>query len=238
MKLAILQPNYIPWRGYFDLIGLVDVFVLYDDVQYTKDDWRNRNQILGPSGPFWLTIPVKTKGLMGQKINEVKVLQNNWQKKHWRSIEVNYQKAPFFKNYGSELFELYQNEFEFLIDVNKKFIFKICEWLGIRTKIICSSEIVYAGESASEKVLSICEVMGATEYLSGPSAKNYLNEKLFEQNSVKVNYMDYSKYKPYPQLFSGFESHPLSIIDLLFNCGSESIKYLLIPKSKSLSTAR
>ncbi|MCB0356750.1 MAG: WbqC family protein, partial [Bdellovibrionales bacterium] len=175
MQVAILQPNYIPWRGYFDIIAKVDKFVFYDDAQYTKDDWRNRNRLLGPQGPFWLTIPIKTKGLLGQKINEAMIADHSWQKKHWRSIEVNYAKAPYYFEYCEDIQKLYAQKYSSLVEVNCRFIQKISSLLGLKTEFIYSSQISYRGTRASEKVLSICQLLQGNVYVSGPAAKNYLN---------------------------------------------------------------
>lgn len=226
MKLAILQPNYIPWRGYFDLIAHADILVLYDDVQYTKDDWRNRNRLLGPQGPFWLTIPVQKKGLFGQKINEAKIQGPQWQKKHWRSIEVNYHKAKYFSLYAEDLKVLYEQEYTYLVEVQRTFIEKIMVWLNLRTRLLNSSDFKYEGETASARVLSICKLLNATEYLSGPAAKDYLDEKLFDDQDIQIKYFDYSGYKNYPRVFPGYEAENLSILDLLLNCGPQAMAYM------------
>ena len=141
-KVAILQSNYIPWKGYFDIINKVDEFILYDDMQYTRRDWRNRNKIVTPNGLLWLSIPVESKGKFFQKINETKVANHDWIDKHWRSIKANYTKAPYFKVYEEMFHDLYEScrEYEYLSEINYAFIHLICKILGIHTKISWSSD--------------------------------------------------------------------------------------------------
>jgi len=224
-KIAILQSNYIPWKGYFDLINMVDEFVLYDNMQYTKRDWRNRNKIKTLQGLKWLTIPVEVKGKYYQKINETKVSENNWNKKHWNTIFQNYSKAKYFNEYKDFFEELYLNcNSEYLSEINYKFINEICKLLDIKTKIRWSSEFNLK-EGKSEKLLGICIDSNADIYISGPSARNYLNEELFLSNDISVEWMDYSSYKEYNQLFPPFE-HGVSIVDLIFNEGNNTKKYM------------
>jgi len=224
-KIAIVQSNYIPWKGYFDLINLVDEFILYDDMQYTRRDWRNRNKIYTKDGIKWLTIPVNVKGKYLQSIRSIEIADKNWAAKHWSSITHNYSKASFYKNY-SELFEeLYLDCNEnFLSLINHRFILFINQLLGIKTKIRWSYEFDLV-EGQSERLLSICKQSNATVYLSGPAAKDYLNEDLFCQEGVKIEWINYSGYPEYKQMYSPFE-HGVSIIDLIFNTGNNAKNYL------------
>lgn len=224
MTAAILQSNYIPWKGYFDIISKSDVFVIYDDVQYTKNDWRNRNLILTPNGLNWLTIPVAVHSI-GQKICETKCASNNWNKKHLNSLKLNYGKANGFKDFKDNLEELYSNTPDNLTEINLKFIQNICDFLGITTKIIDSRDLNLIG-NRNERLIDACQKLGATNYLSGPSAKNYLDITLFNSSKINIEWMNYSNYQEYPQLFSPF-SHNVSIIDLILNNGFDSRKYLL-----------
>lgn len=225
-KIAILQSNYIPWKGYFDLINSVDEFILYDDMQYTKRDWRNRNKIKTPNGLLWLTIPVKVKGKYFQKINETKVSEKEWARKHWQTIKSNYSKAKHFKEYRDVLEKLYLFECnqEYLSEINYKFIITINQILGIETKIRWSNEFELE-DGQTERLLGICKDCGATEYISGPAAKNYFDMKLAKKENIKVTWMDYSNYPEYPQLYSPFE-HSVSILDLIFNTGLEAKRYM------------
>lgn len=225
MKVAILQSNYIPWKGYFDIINSVDEFVLYDDVQFTRRDWRNRNQIKTSNGLLWLTIPVDVKGKYAQKINETVITDSDWPKKHWKTISYNYAKAKYFKEYKDFFEDLYMNCKEsFLSQVNFRFIMGVNSLLQIKTKITKSGEFELP-DGRSEKLLAICKKLKADEYLSGPSAENYLDVKLFLREDIKVSWMNYSGYPEYVQLYPPFE-HAVSIIDLIFNAGPEATLYM------------
>lgn len=224
-KIAILQSNYIPWKGYFDLINMVDEFIFYDDVQYTKRDWRNRNKIKTPNGLVWLSIPVEVKGRYFQKINETMVIDKDWAKKHWQSILHNYSKAKYFKNYKDIFEELYLNcNEEYLSQINYKFISTINRIFDINTKLRWSSEFNLI-DGQTEKLLGICKDCNADIYLSGPAAKDYFNEDLATKENIKVEWMDYSGYDEYTQLYPPFE-HRVSILDLIFNEGENAKKFM------------
>lgn len=223
-KVAILQSNYIPWKGYFDIINRVDEFILFDDAQYTRNDWRNRNKIKTPSGPLWLTIPVRRN--FGQKIIESKVESGNWAEKHWKSIKNNYAKAPYFDSLASRFETAYQESGRqlYLSRINHAFISLICELLGVKTKISWSMDYEI-GDGKTERLVSLCQQVEGTEYVSGPAAKDYLDEDAFASAGIKLAYMDYSGYPEYPQLFPPFV-HEVSVIDLIFNTGNEALKYI------------
>ena len=228
-KVAILQSNYIPWKGYFDIINSVDEFILYDDVQYTKNDWRNRNRIATPNGPAWLTIPVSARGRTSQavKIKDVVVSDSGagWNRKHWRSIANNYAKANHFQTHR-ELFEdLYLGLDEtFLSRINYRFLTAICGILEIDTKLTWSMDY-RLGEGKTARLVDLCRQAGATEYLSGPAAKDYLDEDLFRRAGITIRYMDYAGYPEYEQRFSPFE-HGVSVIDLIFNEGPDARRFM------------
>jgi hypothetical protein len=224
--VTIVQSNYIPWKGYFDLIRRSDVFVLYDDVQYTRRDWRNRNRIKTPNGLQWLTIPVEVKGKYTQEIREVKIADDRWRDEHWKTLRHAYSRAPFFKSYAERIEALYRGaDSEWLSEVNRYFIEGVCELLGIRTDIRWSTEFSnQAGKS--ERLLGICRELNATAYLSGPAAKSYLDEGLFASAGIGVEWMDYSGYPEYPQLYGPFE-HGVTVLDLIFNAGPDAGQYLL-----------
>ena len=224
-KIAILQSNYIPWKGYFDLINMVDEFILYDDMQYTKRDWRNRNKIQTPQGLKWLSIPIEVKGKYFQKISDTKVNEKGWSKKHWETIKHTYAKAPYFKEYKNLFEELYLNSNdEYLSQINYKFIIAINKILGIKTKIRWSSEFNLP-DGKTEKLLSICKDCNADVYLSGPSAKSYFNESLAKEENIKIEWMNYSSYPEYRQLYGQF-NHEVTILDLIFNEGANATKYM------------
>lgn len=221
-SIAILQSNYIPWKGYFDIISRVDEFILYDDMQFTRRDWRNRNKIKTPNGLLWLTIPVEVKGKFDQKICETKISNRNWAKEHWNTIQHNYSKAKFFKQYRNWLESIYQkasNE-KFLSKVNYLFIKEICEFLEIKTKISWSMD--YDGKgSKSDRLISICKEANANHYLSGPSAKDYIVEDKFKEANIELSWMSYLSYQEYEQIYPPFE-HGVSILDMIINIGENS----------------
>jgi hypothetical protein len=227
-SVAIIQSNYIPWKGYFDMIGMVDEFVIYDEVQYTKNDWRNRNRIKAQSGTQWITIPVYQKSL-NQKVSESLISDAKWAHKHWNTLVTNYSKAAHFKSVSSFFEEFYKRDQpDLLSEVNTALIQLICDYLDIKTKISNSSDYQLTGDP-TEKLVSLCKQIGATTYLTGPAAKNYLQESLFNQESISVQWMDYSNYPEYPQLHPPFE-HAVSILDLLFHTGQEASHYMKFSK--------
>ena len=230
-KVAIVQSNYIPWKGYFDLINSVDEFILFDDVQYTKRDWRNRN-LIKAAQPLWLTIPVQVKGKYEQKIKDVIVSDASWANLHWKTIRQSYARAKGFREVEDFLSNLYKNANQSkLSDINFYFLEAICRFLGIETKLKFSMDYEVI-DGKSERLLHLCKQAGATVYLSGPAAKEYMDESLFENQGVRVEYMDYSGYQEYSQAHPPFVHH-VSIIDLLCNNGNASSQLLkteILPK--------
>lgn len=223
--VVILQSNYIPWKGYFDLIRCADVFVLYDDMQFTRRDWRNRNQIKTPHGLLWLTIPVEVKGKFDQRIRDTRVAERSWANTHWKSITANYVRAPFFSEYKAHLEELYRTaDFDFLSDINHHFLTGLCKLLKIEPNFRWSSEFTLA-EERTERLAGICQQLDATTYISGPAAKDYMDVSVFDRLKIEVQYFNYSGYPTYPQLYGDF-THAVSVIDLLFNAGPEAMRYL------------
>ena len=227
-KVAILQSNYIPWKGYFDMIAAVDEFILYDDMQYTRRDWRNRNQIKTPQGLQWLTIPVKVKGKYFQTIRETEVDGNDWQESHWRMLEQNYKKTPFFEEIAAIFQPLYQREYTHLSPLNRDFIAAVCAYLNINTNISNSWDYQLI-EGKTERLVSLCQQAGGTEYISGPAAKDYIEEVLFTERGIKLTWIDYANYPEYPQRWGQF-THQVSILDLLFNCGKNAHDYMKFAK--------
>jgi hypothetical protein len=224
-RVAILQSNYIPWKGYFDLMASADEFVLYDHVQYTKNDWRNRNKIKSQQGVIWLTIPVLHKGKFGQRIDQAMTANDIWRKKHWNSLVSSYSRAPYFNDYAAPLKQLYLDEQDRLLsDINYKFLTAICGFLNISTPISYSRQYELPGGS-TENLVAICRQLAATEYISGPSAKNYLNPQLFDRHNITVHYADYSNYKHYNQLHPPFDHH-VSVLDLLFCEGPNAANFM------------
>lgn len=223
-KVAILQSNYIPWKGVFDLINQVDKFVFLEDVQFTKRDWRTRNKIKTPNGEIWLSIPVK-KAPRDAKIYEIKISQDiDWQKKHYETIKRNYSKAPFFNEYKWLLDEIYLTKKWISLSEFNIFTTKlISKVLNINTEFINSKDLNVFGVK-DDRLIEICKKVNCNFYLSGPSAKNYIdNEKFFREN-IKLAYIVY-EYPQYKQLYGDF-NHYVSVLDVIFNCGPNSPKYI------------
>lgn len=224
-KVIITQSNYIPWKGYFDSINMVDTMVIYDDMQYTKRDWRNRNKIKTQNGLKWMSVPVEVKGKFNQKINETVISDPEWGKKHWAILEQNYRKAEFFSEYGKPFREFYLNTSEvYLSRVNHSLLNIVNKLLDISTAIRRSEEFELVGDK-TEKLVNLCVDLGATDYYTGPAAKQYMDESKFEDKGINVHYLDYSGYSHYTQLFENFE-HGVTILDLLFNTGPNAKNYL------------
>ena len=224
-KVAIVQSNYIPWKGYFDMIAAVDEFILYDDMQYTRRDWRNRNQIKSPQGVQWLTIPVRVKGKYHQKIRETEINGTEWTAVHWRTLVQDYRRAPHFKEIVEWLEPLYlSNSPCYLSQLNRRFIEAICNYLSIQT-VISNSWDYNLAEGKTERLADLCAQARGTEYISGPAAKDYVDERVFDEQGIKLTWFDYTGYPEYPQLWGEF-THGVTILDLLFNCGKDSPRYM------------
>ncbi len=222
-KVAILQSNYIPWKGYFDLIAAVDEFILYDDVQFTKNDWRNRNKIKTPQGSQWLSIPVGQN--ISRRIRDVELPNSNWQLKHWKTLENNYHRAAHFEDVASLLAPIYlDRQHTHLSALNRELLEAISTYLGINTKFSNSWDYKSAAGKTSILV-DLCTQSGATEYVSGPAGKAYIETNLFAERGLALTWFEYPEYPEYPQLWGAFE-HRVSILDMLFNCGQNAQRYL------------
>ena len=226
-RIAVVQSNYIPWKGYFDLINFVDEFVIYDDVQYTRRDWRNRNIIKTQHGLHWLNIPVQVKGKYLQKIYDIKIDNPHWGRKHWKTIYHSYSRTPYFDLYKKQFKNLFIETLEtenLLNKINYRFICEIMCCLGISTPLHFSSDYNLP-EGKTERLVNLCLQLGATNYLSGPMARPYLDTDLFNHYGIQVEWMDYSGYHAYTQPFPPFE-HKVTILDLLFCNGPDSQYYM------------
>jgi len=222
MKVGMIQSNYLPWRGYFDFIDDVDLFIFYDDVQYTPRNWRNRNRIKTPAGAQWLTVPVihgRDTLIQAARIDYSK----RWVEKHIKTIEGAYNKAPHFTEYAEELFDLLRLPAATISELN----IRLCRWLmqqfGIKTDLKKSADFDIAGDKYN-RPLHILRTIGATGYLSGPAARPYTDPVLFHDAGIALEFKSYD-YPPYPQLHGEFVPD-VSAIDLLFNCGPESRRFL------------
>jgi hypothetical protein len=215
--VAVLQSNYIPWKGYFDLINSVDLFIFYDDVQFTKNDWRARNKIKTPDGLKWIAIPCGFKS--NKLIYEIDLPVSDWQNKHWNLIEENYSKAPYFNLYKKFFENIYLNQkWKNLSELNQFLIKNISfNFLNIKTQFDDSRNYNIQGKG-EDRLINLLKKVNTTKYISGPSAKAYISNNKFVSEGIHLEWMNYDNYPEYSQLYPPFE-HAVSIIDLLFNTG-------------------
>jgi hypothetical protein len=227
MNCVILQPSYVPWRGYFSQINKADVFVFYDDVQYDKHGWRNRNQIKTAQGRQWLTIPVHSGGVVENSIpiNQVQIdWSKQWNKSHWKALTFAYGRTLYFHTYAPLLESFYQRQDEFLADFTIDLTIALAREMGIgHTSFIRSSEMDVTGQK-TDRLVQILARLGATCYISGPSARDYIEADKLAAVGVTLEYMDYN-YPEYPQLYPPYDPN-LSILDLLFMTGPDAMKYI------------
>ncbi|HKQ28692.1 MAG TPA: WbqC family protein [Burkholderiales bacterium] len=222
--VAVLQSNYLPWKGYFDLIHDVDLFVFYDDVQYTKNDWRNRNRVKSGRGLRWLTVPVGAH--IGRKVCEVEIRDRAWPQKHWKTLRQNYSRAPHFASHAGFFEEMLLGRvWNNLSELNQAFIRRIAgELLGIRTEFADSREYVLTGQR-QERLLSLLTALKAQVYVSGPAARAYIEEAVFARAGIDVHYKSYQGYPEYRQLYPPF-IHEVSIVDAIFHLGSAASDFI------------
>ena len=230
MKVGIIQSNFLPWRGYFDFIRESDLFIIHDDLQYTKGDWRNRNKIKTSRGVEWITVPVRYHHTR-QLIEETSVdYSSPWAQKMVNRIRETYGRAPYFELYFSELHDLLMKPAASISDLNLRLIKWVCCHLEIATPIKMSHEYHPQG-AKTERLIGILQQVQATTYLSGPAAQTYLIPQLFEQAGIRLKYKQYN-YPEYEQLYPPFEA-AVSVIDLLFMKGKEAISYMEIKEKQA-----
>lgn len=226
MKVVILQPSYIPWRGYFDQVRRADLFIFYDDVQYDKHGWRNRNQIKTHQRKQWLTIPVHSKGVTsGTPIKDVRIdWSKPWAKNHLKSLVVSYSKAPFFREYLPLLESMYQRRDEFLADFTVETSILLARKLGFTlTRFMRSSELSDLEGQKTDRVINVLKQVGAKHYICGPSAGSYMEPEKFDRAGITFEYMQYN-YPEYPQLYPPYDPF-VSILDLMFMTGNRAFEY-------------
>lgn len=222
-RAAILQSNYIPWKGYFDMIASVDQFILYDEVQYTHSDWRNRNRIKTPQGVQWLSIPVGAS--IHRRISDVMVTDTSAGLRHWARLAQAYRPAPCFRETAAWIEPLYtQIPWRNLSDINQRFLREVCGRLAITTQISRSDDYPSMGDR-NGRLIALCQAVDADIYVSGPAARAYLDTAAFQRAGISVEWFDYAGYPEYHQLWGPFK-HDVSIVDLLFNCGDSAARYL------------
>ena len=232
MRVTILQPSYLPWLGFFEQMTRSDKFVLLDDVQYTRRDWRNRNKVRVKEGWVWLTVPVQQKSRFSQSLLETRIDNSvSWRRKHLETLRQHYCKAPFFEKYFPRCQQIYEKDWEFLFDLCLETIQFLKEEMGIETPLLRSSEMKLSGEK-TERLVSICRELGATHYLSGESGSDYISQEDFSNPGIELEYQNY-EHPVYPQRYPGFVPH-LSTVDLLFNCGEQSLSILKQDKTEPI----
>jgi hypothetical protein len=225
MNCAILQPSYLPWRGYFHQIQKADIFVFYDDVQYDKHGWRNRNRIKTSQGTQWITIPVKKKGNVEQArpICDVEIdWDRDWSRKHLSALMLAYQHAPHFRDFKELLQSWYSSSPKKLVEFTINTTIEIAHRLGLGHKTFLRSSELQVPGYRTERLIEIVKAVGCRHYISGPSAKAYLDEELLKQAGITLEYMRYD-YPEYPQLYPPFDPQ-VSILDLLFMTGNDASK--------------
>jgi WbqC-like protein family len=223
--IGILQPGYLPWLGFFEQMYRSDVFVIYDDVQYDKEGWRNRNRIKTANGVQWMSVPVLCKFSAFPLITEIKINNKvNWRRKHLFSIRQNYSSSPFYKDYIELFEEAYSRNWEFLIDLDMFLIRGLNKYFGMEDKKIIQSSTLNIKGDRMERLINLCKLFGANTFYEGIAGKDYIEEELFRQNGIRIEYQDY-KHPIYQQLYGEFVPY-LSVIDLLFNHGKKSISII------------
>ena len=222
-NVAVLQSNYLPWKGYFDIIHDVDLFIFYDDVQFTKNDWRNRNRIKTPAGTAWLTVPVGQD--IDRRICDVRITDPRWQRTHYRTLAQNYARAPYFPRYKAWLESVYlERTWTDLSSLNRHLIEGVCRELGIAARFADSRDWALEGR-AGDRLLQLLRKAGAARYVSGPSASAYLDADLYAREGITVTYKSYEGYPEYAQPHPPFDPR-VSIVDLLFCTGPEAPRHI------------
>lgn len=231
--VVVLQSNYIPWKGYFDLINDADEFIFYDDLQYTKNDWRNRNKLKTPIGSEWITIPAGSN--TNRLICDVEIKDMSWQQKHWKTLQQNYQRSPHFGSYRAFFEDFFLgHQWTNLSALNQYLVQQIAtQFLGIKTTFLDSRKFVLTGQK-QYRLIDLLIQAGAERYISGPAAKSYIIPSHFETKGIELVWKNYCGYPEYPQLFPPFE-HTVSILDLLFNVGGDAPWYIWGWRKSSLS---
>ena len=221
-KIMILQPGYIPWLGFFDMVYKSEALVFHTDLQYDKGSWRNRNRIRTKEGWCWLTVPVLLKGHSYDRILDIKIDNSKkWRQRHRNLIRENYQGSSYFGDYFEPLIDILNKDWTYLMDLDLEIISWLLEEIGIQRKIMYSHDLVLTGTRKTMRLISICKQLGADAYLSGSRGRNYIQDDMFKKEGIKLEYHDYV-HPEYKQHFEGFVPY-MSIIDLLFNEGKKSL---------------
>jgi hypothetical protein len=226
MRVAIVQSCYVPWKGYFDLIRSCDHFILLEDVQYSRGQWRNRNQIKTAQGLKWISIPLRHSGTFPTLIHDMRVNDPDWMRRHYSILEQSYRASPGWKVLRDFLdAELLPRNEPTLSEVNESLTRSLCRLLGLETPITRSERYAVRCENPTERVVKLCQAVGGTRYLSGPGARSYIEEERFHDAGIALEYFDYSGYPEYPQPHGPFE-HAVSILDVIACLGTDAASAL------------
>jgi hypothetical protein len=232
MILTAHQPVYLPWLGLFHKIALAEKFCIFDIAQYQTKDFNNRNKIKTNAGAIWLSVPVESKDHLEKSLKDIKVINNGWNKKHFKSIDLAYRKAPFYSRYIGELEEMLMGQsYVYLADLNLATLNYGLKNLGIEVPIVTASSFNFQGKK-SELVLDMCKNLGANDYIFGAQGKNYADSKSFLDSGIRPHFQEYI-HPVYPQLHGEFEPY-MSLIDLLFNVGPDSLSVIMSGNIKAL----
>jgi len=224
-RVAIVQSNYVPWKGYFDLMSQADEMILLDDVQYTRRDWRNRNRIKTREGIRWMTVPVRVRGRYTQRVDETEISDPSWAERHWATLRNSYARAPCFSEVAESIEHLYAGcASPLLTEVNEHLLRGLNDLLHVSTPISRSVNVPLV-TNPTERLVRLCRGAGATEYLTGPSSWAYLRQELFTRAGISVATMTYGDYPGYPQLHGPFEDR-VSVLDVLFHTGRDAHLYI------------
>ncbi|MDP8219932.1 MAG: WbqC family protein [Candidatus Stygibacter frigidus] len=221
-RVAIIQSNYLPWKGYFHIIQSVDYFVFLDSVQYTRRDWRNRNLIKTPKGTVWLTVPVHAQS--HTPINKAVIADYRWQKNHPKTLRQFYSKCACFEEYFPILEKIYSRHWTNISELNQTLIREISQILGIKTLFYDDRKFLTSLDKSS-RLLNIVEALGADIYITGPSARDYLQEDIYREAGINVEFFKYPQYPEYDQVWENYFSR-VSILDLIFHKGNKSTNYI------------
>jgi len=231
--VCIMQPSYLPWLGYFDLLKLSDVFIIYDDVQFDKGGWRNRNRILINHLPSWLTVPVNVKGKCYQLIKDATIVDTSWQKKHLKAIECAYKKAPYF-DWCHPALETYltKKTYTYLLDLNIEGLNTLCGLLSWQPKLVLSSDLGFRDIGKTERLVALSKHFNATRYISPNASENYMDAKLWQQANITLCYQNYPHptYKQYQNEFAAY----LSVVDALMFVGKDAVSFFGISHTKKV----
>ena len=221
--VAVHQPQYLPWLGYFDKMRRADVFCYLNDVQYKKNEWQNRNRIKTAQNRQWITVPVRYH--FPEKINEVHINNGvDWTRKHLQALVTNYSRSPYYSEYIPIFEEVYSREWQLISELNVHLIERLRGVLNLQEKPTVLSSDLELREEPTDRLIDICKALGADTYLAGQGGADYMDLERFEKNGLKLTVQEF-KHPVYSQLFEDFHSH-LSIVDLLFNCGPESMNII------------